>query len=170
MFAGILFKYSSWSNSLENKVLDLQFQYLRNNHPVAVDKDVIVVGIDEQTFRVYREPMALWHPHLGKFFNAMAVAQPSALGLDVVLPDRSYDFLVKGNDKTLLAGLIKLKSKTAIVLGQTINEKKQLRPLFAPLVSILGKDALGLVLVQKDSDGKIRRLGIRGRNLLQRMA
>lgn len=44
-------------------------------------KDVVVMGMDEATFKQLREPFALWHPHLGKFLQAMALAKPSVLGL-----------------------------------------------------------------------------------------
>ena len=153
----LLIQYSSLSSIVENKMLDIQFRFLRTNFQKPVEKDVVIVGIDEQTFDAYREPLALWHPYLGKFFEAMTLAKPAVVGLDLVLPDRSYDFVIKGHDKKLLAGLLKLKAEVPIVLGQTINEKGQLRALFAPLVSLLGPDALGLVIVQNDPDGIIRR-------------
>ena len=153
----LLMQYSSLSSIVENKMLDTQFRFLRSNFQKPVEKDVVIVGIDEQTFDTYREPLALWHPYLGKFFEAMTLAKPAVVGLDLVLPDRSYDFLIKGHDKKLLAGLLKLKAEVPIVLGQTINEKGKLRALFAPLISLLGPDALGLVIVQNDPDGTIRR-------------
>jgi adenylate cyclase len=157
ILVAISIRYSELSDRLENTLLDFQFQYLRNNHPFLIEQDVVVVGIDEQTFKTYREPIALWHPHLSKFFESMAISQPAVLGIDLVLPDRSYDFLVEGNDRKLLASLLKLKATTKIVVAQTIDEKSQLRPLFAPLISILGREALGLVLVGSDNDGTIRR-------------
>lgn len=157
VIVSILLHISPFASFVENKFLDQQFRFLSAKFPKTLDKDVVIVGIDEQTFKTYREPMALWHPYLGNFFEAMAIAQPSVVGLDLVLPDRSYDFLVEGHDKKLLAGLLKLKSVAPIVLGQTIDEKDEIRSLFAPLVSLMGKDALGLVLVKLDSDGTIRR-------------
>jgi len=153
----ILLHISPFTSFVENKFLDRQFRFLSTKFPKTLDKDVVIVGIDEQTFKTYREPLALWHPYLGNFFEAMAIAQPSVVGLDLVLPDRSYDFLVEGHDKKLLAGLLKLKSVAPVVLGQTIDEKGKIRSLFAPLISLMGKDALGLVLVNPDPDGTIRR-------------
>jgi len=157
VLSALLIQYSTLSSIVENKTLDTQFRYLRSNFQKPVEKAVVIVGIDEQTFDAYREPLALWHPYLGKFFEAMTLAKPAVVGMDLVLPDRSYDFLIEGNDKKLLAGLLKLKAEVPIVLGRTINEKGQLRALFAPLISLLGADALGLVIVQNDPDGTIRR-------------
>ncbi len=88
----------------------------------------------------------------------MAIANPAVVGLDLVLPDRSYDFLAEGYDKKLLKGLLKLKSVAPVVLGQTIDEQGEIRSLFAPLVSLMSKDALGLVLINPDQDGIIRRI------------
>ncbi len=154
--ASVLIQTSPFSSFVENKFLDRQFRFLRAQFPRGISNDVVVVGIDEQTFETFREPLALWHPYLGDFFKAMAIAQPSVVGLDLVLPDRSYDFLIQGHDRKLLAGLLKLKPVAPIVLGQTVDERGKIRPLFAPLVSLLDSNALGLVLLRTDSDGTIR--------------
>jgi len=157
VIVSVLLHISPFASFVENKFLDQQFRFLSTKFPKILDEDVVIVGIDEQTFKTYREPLALWHPYLGNFFEAMSIAQPSVVGLDLVLPDRSYDFLVEGHDKKLLAGLLKLKSVAPVILGQTIDEKGKIRSLFAPLISLMGKDALGLVLVNLDPDGTIRR-------------
>jgi class 3 adenylate cyclase len=118
---------------------------------------VAIVGIDEKTFARFREPFALWHPHLGKFLRAMAVAQPSVVGLDVVLPDKSYQFLIPGYDQSLLAGLALLRGKVPVVLGRSLDDSGNYRELFPPYVSLAGQDNLASVAVCLDPDRAVRR-------------
>ncbi len=152
----VLYVYQTW-NPLELLVLDRQFTLLRL-HPQPVQNDVLVVGIDEAAFKAFPEPFALWHTHLGKFFQAMALARPSALGLDIVLPEHSYQFLVPGYDQALLEGILALRGKVPLALSQSLDDQGQLRMIFPPFVSIAGRDALATPLVCMDRDGVPRRL------------
>lgn len=144
-------------NPLELFVLDRQFTLLRE-HPQPLANDVVVVGIDEAAFKQIREPFALWHPHLGKFFQAMADAQPSVVGMDIVLPDRSYQFLAPGYDQSLLQGLIALRGTVPVVLSQSLDDQGNARPIFPPFVAVAGADAISYPLVCLDRDGVPRRL------------
>ena len=146
----------SW-NPLELFVLDRQFMLLRA-HPQPLTNDVVVVGIDEAAFKAFREPFALWHPHLGKFFQAMALAKPSAVGLDVVLPEHSYQFLAPGYDQAMLQGLIAMRGNVPLVLSQSLDDQGDIRPIFPPFVSVAGANALASPLVCMDHDGVPRRL------------
>lgn len=150
-------QFSSILSNIENEFLDTQFRLLRTHFPRSIENDVVIVGIDESTLEEYREPLALWHLHLGNFFSAMAVAEPAAVGVDLILPDRSYDFLIDGHDRMLLAGLLKLRNAGSLVLGQTVDEKGQLRTLFAPIIALLGANKTGLVLLKAETDGVVRR-------------
>jgi adenylate cyclase len=141
----------------DNAVLDEGFRLLRERAPQPVARDVVLVGIDENTFRQLREPFALWHPHLGRFLKAIAAAKPSVVGLDIVLPDKSYDFLVPGYDRPLLEGLAALRGAVPVVLAQSLDEHGNQRQLFPPYLSLVGTDALGSVAVCRDADGTIRR-------------
>ncbi|MBI1733069.1 MAG: adenylate/guanylate cyclase domain-containing protein, partial [Gammaproteobacteria bacterium] len=143
--------------SVDNRLLDIQFRYLRATHPRPVSPDVVIVGIDEATIAAFREPLGLWHPHLAQFFVALTRAQPAVVGLDVVLPDRSFDFLLPGHDRLLLGALLELKKAVPVVLAQTMDESGNVRPLFAPIVALVGPDALGLAVVRLDADGVQRR-------------
>jgi class 3 adenylate cyclase len=144
-------------NPLELFVLDRQFTLLRE-HPQPLANDVVVVGIDEAAFKQIREPFALWHPHMGKFFQAMAGARPSVVGLDIVLPDRSYQFLAPGYDQSLLQGLIALRGSVPVVLSQSLDDQGNARPIFPPFVAVAGADAIAYPLVCLDRDGVPRRL------------
>src|SRR5712675_1987607 len=78
---------------LDRKIRDAQMRFLRENFLRPVSHDVVLVGIDEPFIESMREPVALLHPHLAQFLAAMSVARPTVVGLDVVLPSRSYRFL-----------------------------------------------------------------------------
>lgn len=144
-------------NPLELLVLDRQFTLLRE-HSERLDRDVVVVGIDEAAFKEFREPFTLWHPHLGRFFQAMAQAKPSAVGLDIVLPDRSYQFMAPGYDQALLQGLLAVRGNVPLVLSQSLDDQGGIRPIFSPFVSVAGTDSLASPLICLDSDGLPRRL------------
>ena len=154
---GVALHLGGFGKQLEYFVLDRQFMLLRQQ-PQPLANDVVVVGIDEAAFRQFREPFALWHPHLGEFFKAMSAAHPSVVGLDIILPDRSFQFLAPGYDQALLQGLVALRGTVPLVLGQSLDDEGKLRPIFAPFVSVAGADALASPLVCLDRDGVPRRL------------
>ncbi len=152
----------SWLERADHILLDTQFRLLRQLAPAAIKNDVVVVGMDEATFKQLREPFALWHPHLGKFLQAMALAKPAVLGLDVILPDRSFQFINPSYDQSLLHGLLALKtSQVPIVLGQSLDDNGQPRQIFAPYRVVAGDKALASVMVCMDSDGVVRWAGSR---------
>lgn len=155
---GFLAPHTALSRFLDAKILDAQFRWLHANHPAPVANDVVIVGIDEQTTRELFEPIALWHPHLGKFFGAMAQARPAVVGLDVVFPDRSYDRLLPEYDRPLIAGLLQMRmAGVPLALGQTVDEQGKLRTIFPPILAVAGMDSLGLVLFPLESDDVARR-------------
>jgi len=92
-----------WAEPLERPLVDAELRFLRDYVPRAVTNEVVVVGIDDESTRRLPEPLTLWHPHIGKFLEAMGQAGAAVVGLDVVLPDRSFESLVPGYDRALLA-------------------------------------------------------------------
>ena len=157
------------AESLDLTLLDNLHRLLAERFPKAVRTPVVIVGIDDATMQSYPEPLALWHAHLGKFFKAMAVAKPSVVGVDLVLPSRSFDALVPGLDHKLLEGLAAARASTRIVLGLTTDGDGMPREIHAPFLAMLPKDAIGYVLLPIDSDNVVRRfnerLGRDGQNV-----
>lgn len=153
----IALTFSHLSDSVSRKILDKQFAFLRDHYPHPISNDVVIVGIDEATFKTFKEPYALWHPHFGKFLQAMSRAKPSVLGMDVALPERSYDFLIRQYDQNLTQGLLALKAQSPIVLGQTLDENGNFRSVFAPFIEASGTDGLAPVVVCAEMDGVARR-------------
>lgn len=142
---------------LNRKLLDDQFALLHRYDAHPVQNDVVIVGIDDASYKAFKEPFALWHPHLGKFLQAMAVAKPAVLGLDIVLPARSYEFLIPQYDQSLQHGLRTAKAQVPLVLAQTVEVSGVFRNVYEPFVTASGGDTLGSVLVCADDDGLVRR-------------
>ncbi|MDD4928541.1 MAG: adenylate/guanylate cyclase domain-containing protein [Gallionella sp.] len=157
ILVGIALQYVKVIDVLDRAMLDGQFFQLRQLHRQPVQNDVVIVGIDEATFAAFREPFVLWHPHFGKLFQALAAAHPSLVGLDVVLPERSYHFLIPRYDQPLLQGLAQLKSQSSVLLGRSVDGDGNFRKIFPPYVSVAGSDSLASVMVCLDNDGIARR-------------
>lgn len=149
--------FSAPARLLELNWLDLQFRLLREHAPLPVSQDVAVVGIDDATVRGMNLPLATMHAELGRFMEAMAIARPRAVGLDVTLPQSSYDGLKPGLDAALLRGMLRLRSVAPLVLGITIDAAGAPRPVHQPFLTVVGREGVGYVLVKLDEDGAIRR-------------
>ncbi len=143
---------------LDHQLLDQQFRWLRAAQPQPASDDVVIIGIDEKTYLGLNEPYALWHPHLGQLLEGLAQAQPAVVGFDVVLPVRSYDFLIPRYDLSLLQGIRTLRGVAPLVLGQSIDQRGAVRPIFPPYIALAGGDAaLASVAMCLDEDGVVRR-------------
>jgi class 3 adenylate cyclase/CHASE2 domain-containing sensor protein len=146
-----------WLRRLDLTLLDAQFEVLRTHALRPVAKEVVVVGFDEDTTGVLREPITLWHPHLGRFLQAAASAGAAVIGLDVVLPDRSYEQIVPGYDRALLTGIVSARRTSPIVLALTVDRAGVPRPIHPAFVAAAGNDATGYALLPVDADGAVRR-------------
>jgi class 3 adenylate cyclase/CHASE2 domain-containing sensor protein len=150
-----LLVFTRVTEPLDLRLLDAQFRFLRAKFPQPAAREVVVIGIDEETAKRFPEPLTLWHAHLGRLFSALAQAKPAVLGIDIILPDRSYDRVLPGSDKQLLKGLLEARFSFPIVLGETVDPAGRTRSLFAPFVKIAG--ASGYALFPVDPDGVVRR-------------
>src|SRR5512146_260440 len=157
LLAAVLLHLSRTGEMLSRSVLDYQFGLLHRYDAHAVKNDVLIVGIDEASYKSFKEPFALWHPHLGRFLQAMAIAKPAVVGLDIVLPERSYQFLIPEYDQSLLRGLQTAKAQTPLVLAQTVEVNGEFRKVYEPIVAASGGDTLASVMVCPDDDGVVRR-------------
>ena len=142
---------------INGKLLDAGFLALRQMAPRPVARDVAVVGIDVEALRTFSEPRDFWHANYGRLLTALAQLGPSAVGLDVVVPERSYQHLIPGLDQALLQGLIATRGKVPVVLARTVDDFNNFREIFAPYVAVAGADSVGSVVVCKDDDEVIRR-------------
>jgi adenylate cyclase len=144
---------------LDLRLLDLEFNAARAIRPQPLAPDVTIVGIDDDSYRALPEPFALWHPHLGHFFAAMAQLRPSAVAIDIVLPDHSYDALVPGYDRALLSGIVALRQQQVpLALAQGVEGTGKLKRMFPPLIALAGEQSFGAIALKPDADGIIRRV------------
>jgi len=142
---------------IDLKLLDAQFRLLRSWFPEPVAAKVAVVGIDHESVRELPEPIALWHGHLAQFLEAMRTAGATAVGLDIVLPDRSFDQVAPGYDKLLMRGLLDAQRSYPLVLALTVGPDGHPRPVYAPYLPLAGARGSGFALFPVDRDGVVRR-------------
>ena len=140
----------------ERLAFDLQMRALRELRPRPLAEDVVLVGIDDATEEAFPEPIALWHRHHARAYHALARAKPKAVGVDIVLPERSFDAIVPGSDLALMRGLLDLKRSTALVFVQTVNTRGALVPVQPNFGGIISPDNLGVDQQLRDPDSVSR--------------
>jgi class 3 adenylate cyclase len=145
-----------WSGPLDRWVFDRQAAFLARK-ALASPVPLVLVAIDEASVEAAPEPIALWHRHWGALLEALAQGRPRAVALDLTLPAHSYDAVSPGGDAALMRGLFKVRQTCPLVVGVTVQQDGQPRPIHAPFRAIVGMEGLGLVLWEVDPDRKIRR-------------
>ncbi len=141
----------------ERWAFDLQMRLLRQHFPREVDNDIVLIGTDAESEKVFLEPIALWHRHFAKTYRALALAKPLAVGVDFGLPERSFDGLVPGIDRAMMIGLVALKRETNMVFVQHVNDANELVPIQENYRNIVEPGNLGVDRQLRDPDGVSRR-------------
>lgn len=153
----ILLSLTPVPDRLERAWLDGQFTLLRAAWPRPVGTDIVVVGIDDATLAAFPEPLALWHNHLALVLAGLAEAGPRAVGLDLVLPERSQDVLLPGGDRALFVALGRLAATAPLVMARTVDARGRVRPVHVPFLAAVGEAGTGLAVFPLDADGRVRR-------------
>ena len=126
--------------------------------PDAAPDPIVLVGVDEASLDAQAEPLGLLHATLGTALVAIAQARPRAIGLDIALPERSFDRMLPGLDAGLMQGLRAARAAGPFVLALDTNAEGRVRVPYAPLLAIAGgAEAFGLPLFPIDCDGVVRR-------------
>ncbi|MBI2314179.1 MAG: adenylate/guanylate cyclase domain-containing protein [Betaproteobacteria bacterium] len=163
---GILTHYTGPGTRLDSLLFDAQAGLLRSAFPVPVPREVVVVGIDEATLQRINEPVTLWHRHLGDFLRAVTEGKAAAVGLDVALPDRSFNEIVRGYDEVLMTGILTARKAMPVVLAITIDSAGKPRPIYPPFLLVAGDKGTGFAVFPRDADFVVRRfderLGVGG--------
>ncbi|MES2945999.1 MAG: adenylate/guanylate cyclase domain-containing protein [Pseudomonadota bacterium] len=146
------FQYAEW------KLYDQSMQLLRKITHQPVANDVLIIAADEESFRAFDEPFALWHKRLGALVDAMVVAQPSVLGLDIVLPAKSFNSVIPDIDRELMLPLLRARGKLKLVVAQTLDEDLKPRAIFPGFVALIGAQQLASAVVCFDDDSVVRRV------------
>ena len=152
-----LVQVSAVGTRIDSALLDMTTGVLRKHFPVAVSNEVVVVGIDETSLATYPEPLTLWHRHLGDFLRAVATGKAAAVGLDLVLPDHSYNQVLPGSDEALMMGILAAKKEIPVVLARTVEASGKQRALFRKFQLVAGDEGTGLALFPRDADHVVRR-------------
>ncbi len=153
----LLVQVSAVGTRIDSALLDMTTGVLRKHFPVAVSNEVVVVGIDETSLATYPEPLTLWHRHLGDFLRAVATGKAAAVGLDLVLPDHSYNQVLPGSDEALMMGILAAKKEIPVVLARTVEASGKQRALFRKFQLVAGEEGTGLALFPRDADHVVRR-------------
>jgi adenylate cyclase len=151
---------------LESQWRDQQFRLLSTDLPILDNEPVAIVGIDDEDMVQFGVPSTLLHRELGAFMEAMALAHPKVVGLDMLLPAVSFDKLQPGLDAALARGILKLRPVAQLVLGLSADSEGTPRPVHPLFNSLVGTAGFGYIFVISDADGVIRafdeRIGDRG--------
>ena len=145
--------------SAERFAFDTQMRLLRRVHPRPLAEDIVLVGTDDETYRQWLEPVALWHRHFAEVMHALARAKPRAVGMDFVLPQTSYEQNLPGGDLAMMRGLLDLKRATRLVYVQTVDGRGELLPMQPNFRAIVRDENLGLDQHARDPDNVSRRFG-----------
>ncbi len=127
----------------------------------AEDSDVVVVVIDEETYRASPfagAPEVAWTPFLARVIEAVTAAKPRVIGLDLVYPtslDRPG--LVPGYDKALLKSFVKAGRAGRLVLGQVRLSQQVIVPYPSQIIAAGGADNLRTLNLLVDTDDVVRR-------------
>jgi CHASE2 domain-containing sensor protein len=146
-------------HDVERVAFDWQMRTLRRIHPRPVPNDVVLIGIDEDTYAKYPEPFALWHRRFAGVLHALAKARPEAVGVDVTLPERSFDNILPGSDLAIMRALIDLKRTSTLVYVQTFSDRQKLVEIQPNFRNILLAEDLGVDQQLFDPDLTSRRFG-----------
>ena len=95
---------------LDAIALDLQFRLLSIEKGAESTEDVVVVGIDDASLKEFSVPVAILHRQIGGFFEAAALGRAQGVGIDVVLPEVSFDHVQPGLEAALASGIVALRS------------------------------------------------------------
>ena len=143
----------------ERFAFDQQMGLLRAIHPRPLAGDIVLIGIDDDTEAEFTEPVALWHRHFAQVLHALARAKPRAVGVDIVLPERSFDKIVPGLDLAMMRGLLDLKRSTVLVYVQTVDSHARIVPVQPNYRNIVTPDNLGIDQQLRDPDSVSRAFG-----------
>lgn len=143
--------------ALERAAFDWKMQALRDHGPRPLEPDVVLVGIDEATEAAFPEPFALWHRRFASLLQGLNAGGARAVGVDIVLPERSYEDIVPGSDLALMRSLVQARQTMPLVFAQSIDRLGRAVPVHLPFERILGEAGLGLDRQLKDPDGVSRR-------------
>jgi CHASE2 domain-containing sensor protein len=159
--AGLALSVLALTARLDSVLLDMQWQLLRRFDVRQAPNDIVIVGVDEASVAAIPEPPGLWHATLGRALTRLASAKPRAIGLELALPERSFDGIKPGLDRALFDGLANAVESAPFVTVLSIDARTRgARNIHKPFLALLGESRLGIGLTARDADGVARRFSL----------
>lgn len=134
-------------------------EHLHGPRPAPDPSPVVVVGIDEETYRrqpFAGTPQALWGPRLGVVLGAMLDGGAAAVGLDIVHPT-SVETLIPGFERDYLLTLRRGGRDGRLVLAKVQHQSDPLMPYRGYMIAA-GVNNVRSVNLVEDPDGVLRRV------------
>ncbi|PWC52438.1 guanylate cyclase [Azospirillum sp. TSH7] len=150
------------SSSLQGPSIDSLYwlrERLHGSRPAPDPSPVVVVGIDEETYRrppFAGTPQALWGPRLGTVLGAMLDGGAAAIGLDLVHPT-SVETLIPGFERDYLLTLRRGGKEGRLVLAKVQHQSDPLMPYRGYMIAA-GVNNVRSVNLVEDADGVLRRI------------
>lgn len=158
---GFVFSLTPIAARLDLALLDAEWQVLRGFERRPASGEIVIVGVDEASVQSIAEPPGLWHAPLGRALTRLAAAKPKAIGLELALPERSFDTVKPGLDRALFEGLAAAVENGPFVTVLSIDPRTRgARNIHTPFLALLGESRLGINLVARDADGVARRFSL----------
>ncbi|MBP2302910.1 adenylate/guanylate cyclase domain-containing protein [Azospirillum picis] len=152
------------SPSLQGPSVDTLYwlrEALHGPRPAPDPSPVVVVGIDEETYRrppFAGTPQALWGPRLGTVLAAMLDGGAAAIGLDLVHPT-SVETLIPGFERDYLLTLRRGGRDGRLVLAKVQHQSDPLLPFRGYMIAA-GVNNVRSVNLVEDPDGVLRRIPV----------
>ncbi|AWB09204.1 adenylate/guanylate cyclase domain-containing protein (plasmid) [Azospirillum humicireducens] len=150
------------SPSLQGPSIDSLYwlrEHLYGPRPAPDPSPVVVVGIDEETYRrppFAGTPQALWGPRLGTVLGAILDGGAAAIGLDLVHPT-SVETLIPGFERDYLLTLRRGGKEGRLVLAKVQHQSDPLMPYRGYMIAA-GINNIRSVNLVEDPDGVLRRV------------
>lgn len=157
---------------LEDRLSDIQVRWLRSVETIPSRTDIEIVVFDDKFLEAANEPFALFHVNLARVLNALEIATPSLVALDIALPEKSSYSVVPRDrpdfdyDRELLKALTSATKVFPVLLSRTVDSSgRKLRQLHAPLLAVAerspklvkGLSASSSAMLCLDRDTTVRR-------------
>jgi adenylate cyclase len=141
----------------ERLAFDLQMRFLRSWAPREARVEPVLIGVDESAEDAFEEPIAMWHKHFARTLDALVLAKPAFVAMDVQMPSRSFDTIRPGLDYQFLVSLFRIKQNVPFVVVHTFDRTGSLAKVHDTYLNRLGDESFSIDRVIEDPDRVARR-------------